>query len=81
MLRTRREEDLYTVRNYKRLRQISVYLYIIYGIVIIKMYSCNKELYTYKVAYLSLLYCLSMQRLENLKTSVVYCGAPTYIYM
>ena len=69
------------VRNYKRLRQISVYLYIIYGIVIIKIYSCNKDLYTYKVAYLSLLYHLSMQRLENPKMSIVYCGAPTYIYM
>ena len=69
------------VRNYKRLRQISVYLYIIYGILIIKIYSCNKELYTYKVAYISLLYYLSMQRLEHPKMSVVYCGAPTYICM
>ena len=69
------------LRNYNRLRQISVYLYIIYGIVIIKIYSCNKELYPYKVAYISLLYCLIMQRLENPKTSIVYHGAPTYIYM
>ena len=42
-------------------------------------YSYNKELYTYKVAYLSLLYCLSMQRLENPKTSIVYCSAPIYM--
>ena len=69
------------VRNYKRLRQINVYLYIMYGIVIIKIYSCNKELYTYKIAYLSLLYCLSVQRLENPKMSIVYHSAPTYIYM
>ena len=48
--RTRREEDLYTVRNYIQTRQISVYLCIIYGIVIIEIYSCNKDLYTYKVA-------------------------------
>ena len=33
-LGTRVEEDLYTVRNYTSLRQISVYLCIIYGIVI-----------------------------------------------
>ena len=69
------------VRNYIQTRQISVYLCIIYGIVIIKIYSCNKELYTYKVAYLSLLYNLSMQRLENPKMSIMYCSAPTYIYM
>ena len=69
------------VSTYKRLRQISAYLYIIYGIVIIKIYSCNKELYTDKVTYLSLLYCLSVQRLENPKTSIVYHGAPTFIYM
>ena len=31
-------------------REISVYLYTIYGIVIIEIYSCDKELYTYKVA-------------------------------
>ena len=73
------EEDLYTVRNYKRLRQISVYLCIIYGIVIIKIYSCNKELYTFKVAWFSFLYHLSMQRLENPKMNIVYFRAPTYI--
>ena len=48
------------VMNYIQTRQISVHLYIIYGIVIIDKYSCNKELYTYKVTYLSLLYSLSM---------------------
>ena len=67
------------VRNYKKLRQISVYLCIIYGIVIIGIYSYNKELYTYKVTYLFFLYHLSMQRLENPKTSIVYCGAPIYM--
>ena len=38
----------------------------------------NKELYTYKVAYSFFLYCLSMQRLEDLKMSIVYCSAPLY---
>ena len=71
--------NIYTVRNYIQTRQISVYLCITYGIVIIEIYSCNKELYTYKVARFSLSYCLSMQRLENPKTSVVYHGAPIYI--
>ena len=52
-----------------------------YGVVIIEIYSCNKELYTYKVAQPSSSYCLSVQRLENLKTSVVYRGAPTHIYI
>ena len=47
----------------------------------IGMYNSNKELYTYKVAYSFLLYCLSMWRLDNLKMSIVYCSAPTYIYM
>ena len=47
MLGTRIDEDLYTVRNYKSLRQISVYLCIIYSIVILEIYSHNKELYTY----------------------------------
>ena len=69
------------VRNYKRLRQIGVYLHIIYGIVIVKIHSCNKELYTYKVTYLPLLYHLSVQRLENPTMSIVYCSAPAYIYM
>ena len=58
-----------------------MYLCITYGIVIIEIYSCNKELYTYKVAWFSLLYCLSMQRLENPKTNIVYCGAPTHTYI
>ena len=48
------------VRNYIQTRQISVYLCMIHGIVIIEIYSYNKELYTYKVAWFSLLYCLSM---------------------
>ena len=51
----------------------------IYGIVIIEIYSCNKELYTYKVAYLSLLYHLSMQRLENPKMSIYLQLALLYI--
>ena len=55
-----------------------MYLCIIYGIVIIEICSYNKELYTYKVAYSFSLYCLSMQRLENPKTSIVYHGAPLY---
>ena len=62
-------------------RQISVYLWIIYGIVIIEIYNYNKELYTYKLTWFSLLYCLSMQRLENPKMSIVYCGASIYIYI
>ena len=33
------------------IEQISVYLCIIYGIVIIEIYSYNKELYTCQVAY------------------------------
>ena len=47
----------------------------------IGIYNSNKELYTYKVAHSFLLYHLCVQRLENLKMSVVYRGAPTYIYM
>ena len=31
------------------------------------------------VASLSILYCLSMQRPGNLKTSIVYHGAPSYM--
>ena len=50
MIRTRREGDPHTVRNYIQTRQVSVYLCISYGIVIIEIYSCNKEIYTYKVA-------------------------------
>ena len=46
----RRGEDLYTVRDYIQRGQISVYLCITYGIVIIEIYSCNKEIYTYIVA-------------------------------
>ena len=56
-----------------------MYLCIIYGIVIMEIYSYNKELYTYKVAYSFPIYHLSMCRLENLKMSVVYCGAPIYM--
>ena len=78
---TIREEELYTVRNYIQTRKISVYLCIIHGIVLIEIYGCNKELYTFKVAWFSLLYCLSVQRLENLKTSIVYCGVPIYTYI
>ena len=33
------------------------------------------------VAFWSLLYCLSMWRLGNLKTSVVYCSAPLYTWL
>ena len=58
-----------------------MYLCITYGIIKIEIYSCNKELYTYKVAWFSLSYCLSVQRLENPKMSIVYHGAPTYIYI
>ena len=78
--RTIREEELYTVRNYMQTRKISVYLCIIHDIVKIEIYSCNKELYAFKIAWFSLLYCLSVQRLENLKTSIVYHGAPIYTY-
>ena len=60
-------------------RQISVYLCIIYGIVIIEMYKYNKESYTYHITYLSLLYHLNVQRLGNLKISIVYCSAPLYM--
>ena len=45
---------------YIQTRQISVYLYIIYGIVMIGIYNSNKELYTYKVTHSFLLYHLSM---------------------
>ena len=69
---------LCAVRNYI---QKKADVCIIYGIVIIEIYSCNKELYTFKVAWFSLLYHLSTQRLENPKTSIVYCSAPIYIYM
>ena len=55
---------------------MSVYLCIIYGIVMIEIYINNKELYTYKVTYSFSLYCLSVWRLENPKTSIVYHGAP-----
>ena len=46
-----------------------------YGIVTIEIYNYN----TYQVTYLSLLYHLSMQRLGNLKMSIVYCSAPLYM--
>ena len=39
------------------------------------------ELYTFKVAWFSPLYHLSVQRLENPETSVVYHGAPLCIYI
>ena len=45
----------------------------------IEIYINNKELYTYKVAYSFSLYCLSVQRLENPKTSIVYCSAPLHV--
>ena len=45
----------------------------------IEIYRCNKELYTYKVVWFSLLYCLSMQRLDNPKTSIVYHSASIFI--
>ena len=45
----------------------------------IEIYNYKKESYTYQVTYLSLLYCLSVQRLGNPKTSIVYCGAPLYM--
>ena len=57
------------------------------GTNVVKVSSMNSELlfqwdtlkwlYTLVVS-LSLLYCLSVQRLGNLKTSIVYCGAPLY---
>ena len=42
---------MYTIRNYIFINKTdkSVFMYT-YGIVIIEIYSCNKELYTYKVA-------------------------------
>ena len=58
---------------------MSVYLCIIYGIVMIEIYINNKELYAYKVTYSFSLYCLSVQRLENLKMSIVYHGAPLLV--
>ena len=33
------------------------------------------------VTSVPLLYCLSVQRLENPKTSIVYCGAPLYMQL
>ena len=44
------------------------------GIVIIRIYSCNKWLYVL-VTTLSLTYCLSVQRLVNPKMSIVYHSA------
>ena len=67
--------------HYKVIASANQYLCIIYGIVIIEIYSYNKELYTFKVAWFSLSYCLSVQRLENLKMSIVYHGALIYICM
>ena len=58
-----------------------MHLCTIYGIVIIEIYSCNKEVYTYTVALYPSLYCLSVQRLGKLKTSIVYHGAYIYIYI
>ena len=60
--------------------QICVYLCITYGIVIIEIYSCNKELYTYKVAWFSLTYHLSVQRLHNQKMSIVYWSTSTHTH-
>ena len=54
----------------------------IYGIVKIGTYSYNKELYTYKVHLVFFLIPPKHeQRLENPKTSIVYCSAPTHIYI
>ena len=52
-----------------------------YGIAKIEINSCNKESYIYKVALVSSFIPANTQRLGNLKTSVVYHGAPTHIYI
>ena len=52
-----------------------------YGIAKIEINSCNKESYTYKVALVSSFIQANTQRLGNPKISVVYCGAPTCIYI
>ena len=51
-----------------------------HGIVIIRIYSCNKVLYTL-VMPLSPIYHLSVQRLENPKMSIVYHGASISVNM
>ena len=81
-LETRRRGTLYIYKELQEAIQISVYLCTIYGVVIIEVHKCNKELYlSYTVALYPSLYCLSVQRLGNPKMSVVYCGAPIHIYM
>ena len=62
--------------------QISVYLCITYGIVIIKVHSCNKRVIFIKYSHIVSFFILAnTQRKENPKMSVVYHGAPTHTYM
>ena len=47
------------------------------------LWYCNNRdiyIYIYTVTWYPSLYCLSVQRLENPKRSVVYCGAPTHTH-
>ena len=48
----------------------------IYGIVKVEKCSNNKDSYLYLLVTLFLLYCLSVQRIGNPKTSIAYCNAP-----
>ena len=52
----------------------------IYGIAKIKIYSYNKEVNTlYTVVSLLIIFHLSVQRLENPRTNIVYCSAPIQV--
>ena len=73
--------ELYIYKELQEAIQISVCLCTIYGIVIIEIYSHNKELYLLNtVALYPSLFWLTPKK-ENPKMRVVYHGAPTYIYI
>ena len=81
-LETRRGGNIYIYRELQKNIQISLYLCITYGIVIIEIYNCNKGVISIKYSCIVSFFILANnQRKENPKMSVVYCSAPTYIYI
>ena len=59
-----------------------MYLCITYGVVIIKVLSCNKRVISIKYSHIVFfLIPANTRRKGNPKTSIVYRGAPTHIYI
>ena len=53
-----------------------------YGIVKVETYSHNKQVISSKYSCIDSFFILAnTQRLGNLKMSIVYCSAPTHIYV